>query len=122
MKNPIKTSYELLWQELRDDIKISLVTVQNTMRRILEYYFGILGKEKDDTIEKLFESVEEQIICRSLFSWINDGSHSIPDDIHIDSYSDSVSRYKAVFKDIFKIMGHEAHYNMMMRIEDKQKS
>ncbi len=118
MKNPIKTSYELLWQELRDENKISLVTAQNTMRRILENYFGILGEKIDDTIEKSFETVEEQMICRSLISWINDGSHSIPDDLYIDSYTDSVPRYKAVFKEIFVKMDHKAHYDMMMKIED----
>ena len=112
--NPIKTSYELLWQELKTNTNASLVTTQNVMRRIIENYFGILGKKVDDTIIDSFNTTEEKIICRSLISWINDGSHSIPDDFYIDSYTDSVERYKQVFKDIFVKMGHEAHYNMMM--------
>lgn len=112
--NPIKTSYELLWQELKTNTNASLVTTQNIMRRIIENYFGILGKKVDDTIIDSFNTTEEKIICRSLISWINDGSHSIPDDFYIDSYTDSVERYKLVFKDIFVKMGHEAHYNMMM--------
>ena len=112
--NPIKTSYELLWQELKTNTNASLVTTQNIMRRIIENYFGILGKKVDDTIIDSFNTTEEKIICRSLISWINDGSHSIPDDFYIDSYTDSVERYKRVFKDIFVKMGHEAHYNMMM--------
>lgn len=112
--NPIKTSYELLWQELKTNTNASLVTTQNIMRRIIENYFGILGKKVDDTIIDSFNTTEEKIICRSLISWINDGSHSIPDDFYIDSYTDSVERYKLVFKDIFVKMSHEAHYNMMM--------
>lgn len=43
--NPIKTSYELLWQELKTNTNASLVTTQNIMRRIIENYFGILGKK-----------------------------------------------------------------------------
>lgn len=114
--NPIKTSYELLWQELKDGSNTSRITTQNVMRRILENYFSMLGKTKDDTIENSFVTIEEKMICRSLLSWINDGSHSIPDDLYIDSYTDSIDRYKQIFRDIFINMGHEAHYNMMMGI------
>ncbi|MBK7706840.1 MAG: AAA family ATPase [Acidobacteria bacterium] len=41
--NPIKTSYELLWSEIRRKEKRSNITIQNTIRRILENYFKILG-------------------------------------------------------------------------------
>ena len=40
--NPIKTSYELLWSEVRKGDRSNL-TIQNTLRRILENYFKILG-------------------------------------------------------------------------------
>lgn len=113
--NPIKTSYELLWEELRSNINASLVTTQNIMRRILENYFSILGKSKDDTMIDSFTTIEEKMICRSLLSWINDGSHTIPDDLYIDSYTDSIDRYRQIFKEVFVKMGHEAHYKMMMR-------
>lgn len=112
--NPIKTSYELLWEELKSNSNATLITIQNIMRRILENYFSILGKIKDDTIVDSFSSLEEKMVCRSLLSWINDGSHSIPDDLFIDSYLDSISRYKRIFKEIFIKMGHESHYKMMM--------
>ena len=112
--NPIKTSYELLWEELKNDTNTSLVTTQNIMRRILENYFSILGKTKDDTIVDSFATIEEKMICRSLLSWINDGSHTIADDLYFDSYTDSIDRYKQVFKNVFINMGHEAHYKMMM--------
>ena len=112
--NPIKTSYELLWEELKSSTNASLITTQNIMRRILENYFSILGKTKDDTIVDSFSTIEEKMICRSLLSWINDGSHTIPDDLYIDSYTDSIDRYKQIFKEVFVKMGHEAHYKMMM--------
>ena len=110
--NPIKTSYELLWEELKSNTNV--ITTQNIMRRILENYFRILGKTANDTIVNSFSTIEEQMICRSLLSWINDGSHTIPDDLYIDSYTDSIDRYKQIFKKIFTNMGHEAHYKMMM--------
>lgn len=118
MENPISTSYELLWRELKDNTALSLITMQNTMRRIIENYFGMLGQKKDDHIINSFETAEEQLICKSLLHWINDGSHSIPDDIFIDPYNNALEKYKDIFRKIFVHMGHEAHYNMMMGIED----
>lgn len=112
--NPIKTSYELLWQELKTNTNASLVTTQNVMRRIIENYFSILGKNIDERIINSFGTTEDRMICRSLISWINDGSHSIPDDLYIDSYTDSIDRYKEIFKEIFIKMDHKAHYDMMM--------
>ena len=115
--NPISTSYELLWAEIRDNQNISQISIQNAMRRIIENYFGMLGADKDETFLANFETAEDQMIAKSLLYWINDGSHSIPDDLHIDSYTDAIPKYRTVFREIFKASGHLAHYNMMMRIE-----
>lgn len=112
--NPIKTSYELLWNELKENTESSKINTQNIMRRIIENYFSMIGKSINEEVVNSFHTTEEQMICRSLVSWINDGSHSINDDLYIDSYSDSVERYKEIFKAIFVNMGHEAHYEMMM--------
>lgn len=118
-KNPISTTYELLWQELRDNENLALVSIQNTMRRILENYFGMLGKDKDATLIGYFSEPEDQMIARSLIAWINDGSHSIPDDLYIDAYTDAVPKYKEVFKRMFYESGHKEHYNMMMGISEE---
>ena len=118
MNNPISTSYELLWKELKIQENGSLISLQNTMRRIIENYFGMLGGKKDDYIKDKFESIEDQTICESLFYWINDGSHTIPDDLFIDSYTDSPQKYLDVFKQIFEKTNNIAHYNMMMGIEE----
>ncbi len=118
MKNPIQTSYELLWQELKDKEENSNITIQNTMRRILENYFKILGSYTDSTLIQKFEKQEEQVVCKSLLSWINDGSHSISDDLFIELQDDSVDKYLEVFKQIFVLTNHKGHYNMMMGIEN----
>ena len=113
--NPIQTSYDLLWQEIRDNSKINKLTIFNTLRRILEYYFKILGKIKDDKLLSNFEG-EDMVISNSLLSWINDGSHSINDDLFITTDDETVEKYLRVFKRIFEVESQIEHYNMMMKV------
>ena len=116
--NPIQTSYQLLWQEIQDKEKNSIVTIQNTMRRIIENYFKILGDYNKIIIGK-FDDYEEQMICKSLLSWINDGSHSISDDLYIEIQDNTIDKYLEVFKQIFIKTDHSGHYNMMMKIDNE---
>ena len=122
-ENPIKSSYELLWRELREckeNNNSSCLTIQNVMRRILETYFKTLGGYKDDDILNKFENPQEKEICRSLVYWINDGSHCIPDDLYIEQETGMIDKYMNVFYLIFNRLGHINHYNMMMKIDDKK--
>ncbi len=124
-ENPIKNSYELLWQEVRwakekqaKENNISWVSLQNVMRRIIEYYFRILGGFKHNhNLSECFEDIREQQVCNSFISWLNDGSHGISDDLLVQSQYTSIETYLKVFENIFKITGHEAHYKMMMGIK-----
>ena len=113
--NPVQTSYDLLWQEIRERSKINNLTVFNTLRRILEYYFKILGKIKDDELLAKFEG-DDKVISNSLLSWINDGSHSINDDIFIATEHETVEKYLKVFRRIFEVESQIEHYNMMMKV------
>ncbi len=115
--NPIKSSYELLWREVREWDKNSGITIQNVIRRILENYFSILGNKWDDVLINKFPSQAEREIVRSLLSWVNEGSHTLPDDLFIEAPDNSVTKYLDVFKDIFIYTGNISHYNMMMGIE-----
>lgn len=110
--NPIKTSYDLLWSEIRD-ASPQAPGIQNAMRRILEHYFRILGGIGYDEIVDLFDG-EEKLICKALFSWVNDGSHSIPDDVFMTFDDGAVQKQREVFKTIFVKTKHINHYNMMM--------
>lgn len=118
--NPIRGSYEMLWDELREVENLSLITVQNTMRRIIEVYFKTMGDYKDEDILDKIEKANEKEICRSLMVWINDGSHCVPDDIFYVPNDETVDNYTKVFRDIFEKLGHIGHYNMMMK-EDIEK-
>lgn len=110
--NPIKTSYGLLWSEVRRPDRSNL-TIQNMLRRILENYFKILGGVDSDEIYAMFEG-KEKLICKSLFSWVHDGSHFAHDDLYVSIDDSTVETYLKVFKAIFEKSGHLAHYNMMM--------
>jgi len=120
MENPIQSSYELLWKELKNTSQNSGITIQNTMRRIIENYFKILGKYADDDLIKSFDNHQEQEICRSLVCWINDGSHGLPDDLYIEQQEAILEKYLDVFKQIFIKMGHEEHYKMMARESEQE--
>lgn len=112
LSNPIKTSYDLLWAELRREEK-SPLTVQNTMRRILENYFKILGRIDFDKICDQFEG-QQKAMCRSLFAWVNDGSHFSHDDAFYTFDQASIDVYLEIFKQVFVKANQEAHYDMMM--------
>ncbi|MGA2807096.1 MAG: AAA family ATPase [Terracidiphilus sp.] len=110
--NPIKTSYDLLWSELRHP-NLENQALQNTMRRILENYFRILGGVSFGDIIEKFDG-DERLICRSLLSWVHAGSHGLPDDIFHTLDKTTMERYLGVFQQVFVRMGHTNHYNMMM--------
>lgn len=110
--NPIKTSYELLWAEVRKPNSSNL-TIQNTLRRILENYFKILGGIELDQLCTYFEG-REKIICKSLCSWVHDGSHYAHDDLFVSIDDSMVDAYLMVFRAIFEKTRQSAHYKMMM--------
>lgn len=57
---------------------------------------------------------DEQLICKTLLSWVNDGSHSSHEELYISEGEERIDVYINVFKKIFKNLGHESHYKMMM--------
>lgn len=61
----------------------------------------------------MFEG-KEKIICRSLCSWVHDGSHFAHDDLHFSIDDTMVDSHLKVFRAIFDKAGHIAHYKMMM--------
>lgn len=116
--NPILTTYELLWQEIREAHTEHSVSVYNSMRRVLEHYFDVIGGIK---YEKCIDCMEgtDKILCKSLLSLINDGSHTVFEDLFIPTNIDSnLTQYLDVFKKIFKVSGQIGHYNMMMKVND----
>lgn len=110
--NPVKTSYELLWHDVRNPEGAG-ITIQNTLRRIIESYFKILGGVDKEEILAAFSGPEKSI-CSALMSWVNDGSHGVHDDLFVGADMPSVEVYLRTFHRIFESSGHESHYRMMM--------
>ncbi|MDF9809184.1 wobble nucleotide-excising tRNase [Aurantimicrobium minutum] len=114
--NTVRTAYVALWNEVKlssEQPSNNAVGLQNMMRRILETYFNVLGGIDNQAIVAKFEG-EDQIICRSLLSWVNAGSHSIFDDLDFTQTESSVESNLRVFRQIFKEQQQEGHYTMMM--------
>lgn len=111
--NPISTSYELLWDEIRDIGDAPNKNAFNTMRRILEYYFSVIGGIDYEECIDMFDGADK-ITCKALVSCINEGSHMISDDFVIVFTPEAMKSYRRVFKEIFYKLGQRAHYEMMM--------
>ncbi|MDR2666764.1 MAG: AAA family ATPase [Holosporales bacterium] len=118
-ENPIQTSYELLWSELKNTDTKQRITIFNTLRRILEYYFNVIGGLDYEKCINAFDG-EDKLTCKSLISCINEGSHFITDDFVMQYESVAMESYIRVFKLIFQKMGHESHYNMMMKVANPE--
>ena len=120
--NPVKTSYELLWNKLREK-EFDDDSIQNTMRRILEQFlkmidYGGPNNRNTELINK-FEDIEKPIV-KSLLSYINDGSHSIMDDLYISRDATANEKALKIFKQIFVKLGFKDHYNRMMNENDDE--
>ena len=119
-ENPIKGSYEMLWKELREwkdhVADMDNVKLQNVLRRIIEYYFIIFGGHKRNTLlpGNFSKDPEETAIVTSFARWYDQGSHDIFDDLFVENPRSMNEKYMSVFKRLFVVLGHEAHYKMMM--------
>lgn len=121
VNNPIKNSYELLWESLRkkdykDDSNL------NTMRRILEQYFHTIGNGSPNNNNKeLINSFDEKdrLLVKFLLSYINDGSHTVMDGLYIVPDENLNQTAFEIFKQIFRKLGHLNHYKMMMQEDDE---
>lgn len=111
-KDPIKTAYGLLWEELKQE-QPSATALPNAMRRILEYYFKILGGYNFDKLVEAFEGNEKPIV-QSLISWAHTNSHSEIEDADYVLGDIEIETQRSLFKAIFDKTGNIAHYNMMM--------
>ena len=115
LKNPVKSSYELLWEEIHRKNKSSIA---NTIRRILESYFlQMVGLSLRD-LPNQFDDANEKNIVRFHIAWIHQGSHSINDDLYYFCTDEVMEMQLKIFKNIFEKTNHLPHYNKRMGIEE----
>lgn len=116
--NPISTEYERLWSEVRrasQGEQMSIIGLENILRRILENYFRIAGGIWEDEIVQYLEPAERPVL-RSMFNWVNEGSHGVFENLHYSPTVATQDVYLDVFKHVFDRSRHGAHYKMMMGI------
>ena len=80
--------------------------------------YGGPNNRNTELINK-FEDVEKPIV-KSLLSYINDGSHSILDDLYISRDATANEKALNIFKQIFVKLGFKNHYNRMMNENDNE--
>jgi wobble nucleotide-excising tRNase len=114
--NPITTEYERLWSEVRRATQgqpMSIIGLENVLRRILENYFRLAGGIWEDEIAQYLDPGDRPVL-RSLFNWVNEGSHGVFEDLHYSPSTVTQEMYLDVFRQVFDRSGHGAHYEMMM--------
>lgn len=118
-KNPICSTYELLWEDLfRSDCRP--LTAANVARRITETFFKLVGGVDPDTVIASMSSPDREI-ARSYMSWANAGSHSPFDDETYFNNETVTDVYRRVLGDLFRNAGYEKHYEeMVSRFTEKQ--
>jgi wobble nucleotide-excising tRNase len=108
--NPISTTYQRLWDTLKNGG--DLLTARNTMRRILENFFRLLGYDLHKSLDCF--TGEDRVIARSLLSWLHAGSHSAFEEDEVIYSDTTLDRYLVVFRALFEKTNQLEHYEMMM--------
>ncbi len=119
-ENPVSSTYEMLWDEVKAaslaPSECNTLSLANTMRRIIEHYFNLLGGIDLSKFHLAFPDGERQVF-KSLISWANAGSHSAFDDYSATPHIYNTETYLKVFRDLFEKTNHIAHYHMMMKTD-----
>ena len=124
--NPVTNSYTALWQEYKETK--SCLSLMNVIRRILEYYFlQICGYTGDDIRRRVLidhrdefadkdDSTGQYQLVSSMLAHMSAARFGISDDLLFvdDNLDGNIDQYRKIFKLIFKCMGQEQHFNMMV--------
>lgn len=111
----IQNEYQAFWEVLKDfkkgDHELSFI-VANSMRNIIEHFFGFMHKKSSVTGILNFLKKEMPDI-EPLFRYMNRQSHS--DAINFSRFRDiRAERFFKMFRRIFKEAGYLEHYKAMM--------
>jgi wobble nucleotide-excising tRNase len=116
-KNPVRSAYRGLWDEVayaKEHPLESPLGLQNTMRRIIESYLTLLGGMELDGLAANFEGAELEIF-QSFRAWANDGSHMVVfEELDHSPSGATTEMYLRVFERIFRDSHQDGHYDMMM--------
>ena len=113
-ENEIENDYQAYWQVVKDNQpKVALLA--NSMRNILEYFFGFIGKEKmKDAIYRLNEKSKHDKRYEAFIRYMNRESHYDSANI-CDTKEINHDDFKKAFKQLFYDTGHSEHYEKYMK-------
>lgn len=113
-KNEIQNDYQAYWQVIKDhdNDKASDGLLANSMRNILEHFFGFIDKNKLNKVINELDNNNNKF--HSFKRYIDRESHSdltnLTDNKEIDT-----GLFKDAFKDVFDKSGYSEHYNKMIK-------
>ena len=114
-QNPIKSSYEMLWEEYRDYVKGDSNDVHypalNVMRRILEYFFNFKSRETLQCLQDKFVG-NQRIAVKALLDNLNSNSHGFIEDAYYTP-SFNFKELNSAFRLIFERTNNLDHYELM---------
>ena len=86
----------------------------NCMRQILDYYFNFIGQTDYESLIPQFDE-KDKILAYALISAINQGSHSLAEDIDLSLTYGNLDNLMNVFKRFFELTNQVEHFNLMMK-------
>jgi wobble nucleotide-excising tRNase len=116
-KNPVNSEYKEMWMTLKEEIEVSdSMHLPNTMRRIIETYFVDFGGYDKNALfrGKYCKTKEDKMMVTALMKGADEGSHGAKDNVYSGNREMICERYLRMFKGMFEVHGHLAHYEMMM--------
>lgn len=114
-KNEIQNDYQAYWQVLKDhnDGKASDALLANTMRNILEYFFGFIERSKMREAIRNIKNKENNNEYEHFIRYMDRESHY--DNTNISDFKEiKAGLFKDCFKEVFEKSGFEDHYKKMM--------
>lgn len=116
-KNEIQNDYQAYWQVIKDyqSGQKNPILVANSMRNVLEHFFGFVYKQKVDYLAKLDSKYEvfQHYMNRESHSYM--GSISDVKDINIELFLEA-------FKSVFETLDFQDHYQAMMGVVNETTS
>jgi len=111
VQDEILNEYQSYWMILKEK-NISLVVLANTMRNILEYFFGFIGNKK---LGRVFdETTLQDVKYKAFFRYINRESHSDIENA-FDMKDFNHDNWMQCFQDVFEKTGNKEHYEAFMK-------
>lgn len=125
--NPVKNAYAALWDEYKE--VSGGIALMNVIRRILEYYFLQLSGFEGSTLRQRIlvdhkydfthdeagnEDDTKYKMASTMLSYIASSTGSVLDGVHYILSAMDLDVCRDTFRMIFKTMGQEQHYEMMM--------